>query len=70
MLSRVVGDLYRVHLEAVVALPYVVDPGDVGAHFIHHLHKLGKENNICKILPKMFDNPNKLCGYDGEPARK
>lgn len=40
MLSWVIRNLYGVQLEAIVTLSYVIDPGDVGAHFINHLHKL------------------------------
>lgn len=40
MLSWVVRNLKGVQLEATVALSYVVDAGDVGAHFINHLHEL------------------------------
>lgn len=45
MLSWVIRNLYGIKLEATVALSYVVDPGDVGAHFIYHLHKLWRKNN-------------------------
>lgn len=40
MLPRVVGDLHGVQLQALVALANVVNPGDVGAHFIDDLHQL------------------------------
>lgn len=40
MLPWVVRNLYGIQLEATVALSYVIDPGDVGALFINHLHKL------------------------------
>lgn len=47
MLSRVVRDFHGIHLQALVAFSNVVDPGDVGALFIYHLHHLdgGKEEN-------------------------
>ncbi len=50
MLSWVVRNLYGIQLEAIVALSYVVDAGDVGAHFINHLHKLWRENNEASAL--------------------
>ena len=40
VLPRVVGDLHSVHLQAMEALAHVVDPGDVGAFLIDHLHHL------------------------------
>lgn len=40
MLSWVVRNLKGVQLEATVTLSDVVDAGDVGAHFINHLHEL------------------------------
>lgn len=40
MLSRVVRDFHGIHLQALVAFSNVVDPGDVGALFIYHLHHL------------------------------
>lgn len=40
MLPGVVRNLDGVQLEAAVALSDVVDAGDVGAHFINHLHEL------------------------------
>ena len=43
VLPRVVGDLHGVQLQALVALADVINPGDIGAHFIHDLHQL--ENN-------------------------
>lgn len=47
MLSRVVRDFHGIHLQALVAFSNVVDPGDVGALFIYHLHHLDgrKEEN-------------------------
>lgn len=53
MLSWVVRNLYGVHLEAIVALSYVIDPGDVGTHFINHLHKLWKANNDAPLMSGM-----------------
>lgn len=53
MLSWVVRNLNGIELEAIVALPYVVDPGDVGAHFINHLHKLWNVNKDVSALDKM-----------------
>lgn len=38
MFTRVVGDLYGIQFEAVLRLSYVIDPCDVGAHLINHLH--------------------------------
>lgn len=46
MLSRIVRDLKGVQLETTVAFANVVDPGDVGAHLIHHLHMLQEQQNI------------------------
>lgn len=45
MLSWVIRNLNGIQLEAIVTLSYVVDPGDVGAHFINHLHKLWNISN-------------------------
>lgn len=50
MLSRVVGNFNGIQLEATVALPYVIDPGDVGAHFVDHLHKLWKVNKSSALI--------------------
>lgn len=49
MLPWVVRNLYGIQLEATVALSYVIDPGDVGALFINHLHKLWKVNNEAQL---------------------
>lgn len=54
MLSWVVRNLYGIQLEATVALSYVIDPGDVGAHFINDLHKLWKVNNEASALDKLY----------------
>lgn len=50
MLSWVVRNLYGVQLEATVALSYVIDPGDIRAHFIDDLHKLWEENNEASAI--------------------
>ena len=50
VLSRVVGNFNGIQLEATVALPYVIDPGDVGAHFVDHLHKLWKVNKMSALI--------------------
>ncbi len=63
MLSWVVRNLYGIQLKAAVALSYVIDPGDVGALFINHLHKLWKANNEAQlefnlILAEVENNKN------------
>lgn len=40
MLSWVVRDLHRVHLQPLKALSNVVDSGDVRALFVYHFHHL------------------------------
>lgn len=52
MFSWIVRNLYGIQLEATVALSYVIYPGDVGAHFIDHLHKLWAINNEASALDK------------------
>lgn len=59
MLSWVVRNLYGIQLEAAVALSYVIDPGDVRAHFIDHLHKLWKVNNKASALDILY----KVCVF-------
>lgn len=53
MLSRVVGNLKGVQLEAAVTLPDVVDAGDVGAHFVHHLHELRDDRERKALASRM-----------------
>lgn len=50
VLPRVVRYLYGIQFLAAVALSYVIDPGDVGAHLIYHLHKLQRVNNEALAL--------------------
>lgn len=53
MLSRVVGNLKGVQLEAAVTLPDVVDAGDVGAHLVHHLHELRDDRERKALASRM-----------------
>lgn len=40
MLSWVIRNLYCIQFVAIVTLSNVINPSDVGAHFINNLHKL------------------------------
>lgn len=40
VLSWVIRNLYCIQFVAIVTLSNVINPSDVGAHFIHHLHQL------------------------------
>lgn len=63
MLSWVVRDLYGVEFEATVALAYIIDASDVGAHFINHLHELWKVNNEAPALNKWHKFSSKRAHY-------
>lgn len=45
MFPGMVRDLHRIQLQALVAFANVVNPGNIGAHFIHNLHQLKDKAN-------------------------
>ena len=46
VLPGMVGDLHGIQLQALVALANVINPCDVGAHFIHNLHQLQNKMDL------------------------
>lgn len=67
VLPGVVGDLHGVQLQALVALADVINPGDIGAHFIHNLHQL---KNAVNGMTKDLSNAGEALRRAELPRRR